>query len=196
MKFYAVKNGRIPGIYTNWDACKAQVIKYPGAEYKSFSTEKEANAYLAGIHSSEFTNELVKPYAFVDGSFNAETNVYGFGGFLIDDKGNEHILQGHGDTIDMASMRNVAGEILGAITAVKKAIELKLSKITIYYDYKGIECWVNGSWECKNPCTKMYREYMSKFNTKIDIKFIKVPAHTGITGNERADRLAKEAVGL
>ena len=36
-------------------------------------------------------------------------------------------------------MRNVAGEIAGCMAAVKKAIELGLSELDIYYDYSGQE---------------------------------------------------------
>lgn len=60
-KFYAVAKGRVPGIYTTWDNCKAQVDKYPGAIYKSFPTEEEARDYLSDnsgnkdlpLHSTE-----------------------------------------------------------------------------------------------------------------------------------------------
>ena len=41
-KYYAVKQGRETGIYTSWDACKAQVQGYSGAVYKSFMTLEEA----------------------------------------------------------------------------------------------------------------------------------------------------------
>ena len=34
--YYAVKQGKVPGIYRTWDACKAQVHGYPGAIYKGF----------------------------------------------------------------------------------------------------------------------------------------------------------------
>jgi hypothetical protein len=30
-KFYAVKKGKVPGIYTSWDACKSMVHGFPGA---------------------------------------------------------------------------------------------------------------------------------------------------------------------
>ena len=36
MKFYAVRKGRKPGIYSTWSECEAQVKGFPKAEYKSF----------------------------------------------------------------------------------------------------------------------------------------------------------------
>ena len=33
MKYYAVKEGRVPGVYTTWAECEAQVKGYPGADY-------------------------------------------------------------------------------------------------------------------------------------------------------------------
>ena len=53
-----------------------------------------------------------KNYAFIDGSFNPATRVYGCGGFLIDHLGKKHIIQKNGNDPGMAKMRNVAGEIL------------------------------------------------------------------------------------
>ena len=38
-KFYAVKEGKKPGIYHTWDECKEQVNGYSGAVYKSFTNE-------------------------------------------------------------------------------------------------------------------------------------------------------------
>ena len=32
-KYYAVRVGRTPGIYLNWDDCKRQVEGYKGAKY-------------------------------------------------------------------------------------------------------------------------------------------------------------------
>ena len=45
-KFYAVKEGKKPGIYMSWDECKEQVNGYSGAVYKSFSNEEEAKAFI------------------------------------------------------------------------------------------------------------------------------------------------------
>lgn len=46
MKIYAVKKGRVPGIYRNWDETKKQVNGFSGAEYKSFENITDAIDYL------------------------------------------------------------------------------------------------------------------------------------------------------
>ncbi|HQI43329.1 MAG TPA: ribonuclease H family protein [Dysgonamonadaceae bacterium] len=41
-KYYVVWQGVKPGIYTSWEACKAQVFGFENARYKSFESEIEA----------------------------------------------------------------------------------------------------------------------------------------------------------
>ncbi|MFN4080124.1 MAG: viroplasmin family protein [Saprospiraceae bacterium] len=41
-KYYVVWVGRTPGIYSSWDDAKTQVHNYPGAKFKSFDTEEQA----------------------------------------------------------------------------------------------------------------------------------------------------------
>lgn len=46
MKIYAVKKGRVPGVYRNWNEAKKQVDGFSGAEYKSFENITDAIDYL------------------------------------------------------------------------------------------------------------------------------------------------------
>ena len=208
-KFYAVKVGSAPGIYLSWAEAEPLVKGYPRAQYKSFSTKEEAEAYLNAGTSADTTTKIKTtstaptpsedyslPYAFVDGSFNPVTKVYGCGGFLYDLDGNRHLIQDSSDDAEMATMRNVAGEILGATHAIEKALELGLSTLTIYYDYEGIKHWAEGTWKRNKEGTIRYHEFVTSVKDKIDLQFVHVKAHTGIPGNEEADTLAKEAVGI
>ena len=45
-KYYAVRVGKVAGIYQTWDECKKNVHGFPAAEYKSFMSMEEAKAYM------------------------------------------------------------------------------------------------------------------------------------------------------
>lgn len=141
--------------------------------------------------------KLTKNYAFIDGSFNPATKVYGCGGFLIDQIGRKHIIQKSGNDPRMAKMRNVAGEILGAMTAVEIAQKLGMKKLTIFHDYEGIAAWVLGKWKCKNPEARDYVMVMWRaMASGLKIYFSHVKGHSGDCRNDEADQLARLAVGL
>lgn len=59
-KFYAVRKGSKPGIYTDWETTKAQVNGFPGAIYKGFKTRSEAEAFMSGSTKSTSRSSRTK----------------------------------------------------------------------------------------------------------------------------------------
>lgn len=45
-KFYVVRKGKTPGIYTSWPECNAQIHGFSGAEFQSFATYDQAEKYF------------------------------------------------------------------------------------------------------------------------------------------------------
>ena len=48
MKYYAVRSGRVPGIYNDWAAAQAQIIGWQKPKHRCFSTRAEAQRFLEG----------------------------------------------------------------------------------------------------------------------------------------------------
>ena len=206
-KYYAVRKGKTPGIYKSWDGCKAQVDGFSGAEYKSFKTEDEALTFLSGNNG---TNKEVKferntssydvqdsktIIAYVDGSYNNNTQEFSYGMVILRDgqelKFSEKIIDN-----DLAAMRNVAGEIKGAEAAMRYALSEKCEKVIIYYDYEGISKWCLGDWQAKKDGTKAYKEFYDSIKGLLKVEFVKVKGHSNDKYNDMADILAKQALGL
>ena len=57
-KFYAVRAGRKTGVFLTWDECKKQVMGFPGASYKGFATQAEAEAFVKGTAENPARNSL------------------------------------------------------------------------------------------------------------------------------------------
>lgn len=194
MKYYAIKNGKSPGIYTSWDEAKAQVHGFKGAIYKSFKTKEEAENYMTGSEiKTDIVNEVSNNEAivYVDGSYSKD-KTYSYGYVIIY---NDEEITGSKRFNDSsyADFRNVAGEVLGSIAAIEKSIELGIKKIYLHHDYTGIRHWALKEWKANNELTQSYRNFFDKIKDKIQVEFIKVDAHTGVKYNEMVDELAKNA---
>lgn len=204
-KVYAVKKGRKTGIFKNWEDCKASIEGFSGAEYKGFKSLEDANAYLndskAVVKKSvqEDVSKIIpespdKIIAYVDGSYENSIQKYSFGCVFILPDGKVYTESGNGDNPDSLALRNVTGEMLGAMFAVRFAMVNGFRKIDIHYDYEGVEKWVTGAWKSKTDLTQKYAKAMQGWSRAIEISFTKVAAHTNVYYNEMADQLAKEAL--
>ena len=159
---------------------------------KSFRSLEEASNFIKGI---EEEIDLSIPVAYVDGSFNKDTNEYSFGAILLYDE--KMLSFKHKFKEDnFSTYRNVAGEVRGASFIINKAISLGLKEMNLYYDYAGIENWYSGNWKANNDLTKFYVNFANEAKCKIKVNFVKVKSHSNNKYNDMVDKLAKEALGL
>ncbi|NLY46551.1 MAG: reverse transcriptase-like protein [Tissierella sp.] len=205
--YYAVKNGRNPGIYNTWAECENEVKGFKEAKYKKFKTYEEAMAFIEedkvqlhnGLKDKLEAKSVVdvkdikenEIIAYVDGSYSIEAKTFSYGMVVFTTEGKE-VFSGKDNHKDLADMRNVAGELKGAIEAMKLSVSRGKNTLYLHYDYIGIEEWAKGNWKTNKPGTKAYKEYYDSIKDKLNVVFIKVLAHSGVEFNEEADLLAKK----
>ena len=191
MKYYAVRIGRNPGIYHTWDECKRETMGFKGASFKKFSTREDAEAFINEIEEekkeSAEKDELV---VYVDGSYRNSDKSHSYGVYMFNDE--EEYTYSKRFFKD-SDMRNVSGEIKGAMRAMEEAVKLGKKKIYLHYDYEGIRSWALGFWKTNKEGTIYYKNFYDSIKDKLEVKFIKVEAHSGVKYNELVDKLAKEA---
>ena len=197
MKFYAVRNGRQIGIFTDWNECKRLVTGYKGAEFKGFVNRDDAVAYMNGAEHDE--HEIKQSpdtaVAYVDGSYNVKTKIFACGVVILHN-GEEKQFNESFDDPELASMRNVAGEINGSMAAMSYCAEHGIKNLHIFYDYAGIEYWCTGAWKTNKSGTIDYKRFYDEMKNTVNIIFHKVKGHSGDKYNDMADALAKAAAGI
>ena len=212
--FYAVKKGKeCNRIYDSWDECKECVTGVSGAIYKKFKDYNDALEFIGEAPDTSFSKSKIKninsviqsnieqkvrecivPVAYVDGSYNNEKRIAGYGVVFV--VNNNIVMRDMGRVLSADNnIRNVLGEITGAIKAVELAMANGYTEVIIVYDYVGIKAWVTGEWKANTPQTIQYSLTMREYTKRINVKFIKVKAHTseangGSRYNAEADRLA------
>ena len=167
-KIYAVRKGHKTGLFNTWAECQKATAGYSGAEFKSFTDKEEAIAFLemktvktvSGDKDKEAAGIVEVPenmvIAYVDGSFEKSIGRYAFGCVILTPDGQEIRRSGSGSDPAGVAIRNVAGEMLASMNAVRYAIQHGYKSVRICYDYSGIEMWATKEWKTKNNLTTKY----------------------------------------
>lgn len=190
-KYYAVKKGHTPGIYTDWATASSMIKGFKGSVYKSFSTYAEAKNFLSFEDSHlDIDNATI---VYTDGSYSSSdsTNA-GYGIVILNKDGAvDKLYHGNVNTMKYGSTNNVA-----ELFAIKKAISLTTGPCIVNTDSMycvntlGNYCkfWNKNQWD-KAPNSKLLLSISKKMESR-QIKLVHVSAHVGIEFNELADQLA------
>jgi ribonuclease HI len=200
--FDANNNKKIENTIVNtWDECLKYVKGVKGAKYKSFESLEDAKAYLnEGNRMLKKSDESYPKdclHAYVDGSYNSSDERYSYGVVCVKNNVVEYIESNAEKDTSEKNIRQIAGELKGAVRAVEYALKQNEKKVVLFHDYEGIAHHATGAWDRKEESSMGYYDKMQRLmNSGIEVIFVKVDSHTGDLFNELVDEKCKECLGI
>lgn len=208
-KVYAIKEGynsntneKIENkIVDTWAECLKYVKGVKGAKYKSFEDAHSAEHYLSEGGKLLKKGEDSYPedclHIYVDGSYNSSTERYAYGVVAVRNKVVEYIDSASSKDSSKKSIRQIAGELEGAVKGVEYALSKGDKKVLIFHDYEGVAQHATGFWERREPSSVEYYNKMQELISRgIEVVFVKVDSHTGDLFNELVDEKCKEKLSI
>ena len=194
-KTYVVfeKNTGKTTFFNNWEKCQANVKYRSDVLYKSFKTELLAKEYAKQLQTRFRTNQNQRKTDFAiytDGSYQPKCK-YASWAYVVINQQNKKVTEASGMCQEKAISRNIDGEVSAVLQAGKWAFKQQ-NKVTLFYDYQGIESWALGDWKSQTPIAISYAQQIKQYLPFLS--FHKVKAHTGNQWNEYVDQLAKQAI--
>lgn len=142
------------------------------------------------INNDIDTNSLI---AYVDGNHFTEKGVSGSGVMLVSsDKIEKYVSRTK--KRDILGLGSLGGELIAAVIAIKIALDRHCKNLTIHYDCVAVESLARSQKTHENKLYNMYIRFIQEARQTLNIKFVKVKAHSGDWGNCTADSLARVAV--
>jgi ribonuclease HI len=223
-KFYVIWVGREPGIYTDWPTAQKQVIKFPGAKYKSFPTKAEAESAFSGssassssassagkkVSNNKNANNLSAPpiktdvVIYCDGGCDPNPGKAGSGVAVYQ---NDQLIQLWYGVYNPNGTNNTAelNALFYSLQLAQHAIKQGLSAQVLCDSMYSIQCirdwaagWEKNGWKKKTGEIKnleiIKQAYVLYSEIKANVLLSHVKAHAGTEGNELADRMTMIAV--
>ena len=210
MSFYAVAKGRQVGIFNTWDECKMNTQGYKGPVFKKFSTREDAENFIAEKEKTDIYKTTFEPdyYVYTDGSCsnNGRKNAMAGIGIYFGENDARNVSQRvvgkqSNNTGELGAILHLYDIIKGDIASGKKiaVISDSIYAIRCVTTY-GKKCEEDG-WKSDIPNKEMVKKVYELYKGKSNVQFMHIMAHTGKTdrhslGNDGADRLANEAIGV
>jgi len=219
MFYYAVRCGKIPGIYMCWNTCKEQVIGFKGAIYKKFSDKKCAEKFCKETASTytvskkprakKHTKKSIKKddntlYIFTDGSSinNGTKKAQAGYGIYIPEPKDMFVKISH--KLPKGKTNNFA-ELTAILEALKLNDYSKNNIVIVTDSMYSINCimkwyrnWVKNGWVSATGEAVKNKELVQEIKplcVKYNVTFQHINSHTEYNGffyegNRIADTLA------
>lgn len=129
--------------------------------------------------------------AYVQGTFDKKTKIYGYGCVFAAD--GEAVERRIGFGKDTDNIWNIAGQLSGASEAIDYALHKRYDTLDIVCDYEGLLKWADGLWQAKKPMAADYQNFVRRArNLGLIINFSK--AHINDPFVAEVQQLSKDAL--
>lgn len=214
MTVYAVRSGRETGLFESWDAVQPLVAGYSGAEHKKFRSRELALAWLRRDEAKEKPAKRAKRDTPPVVSHNRDaTIVYCDGGCVRNGQRDARaaigLFFGAEDARNCGRLlppemkqSNQTAELHAALEVLRLVpdgpLEIRTdSRYVIDSATVWRAAWIRKGW----PQRLVNRDLLRALSDAVDARTAPltwghVAGHAGEAGNEAADRLAREALGL
>jgi len=203
--FYAVRVGRVPGLYKTWNECVEQIKHFPNQQFKKFTTRKEALDYVQNNlididYDNHYNDSILNVYTDGSSYHNGKPDCKASYGVFFgeDDVRNESGLV-------MENPSNNSGELMGILRAIELIKEDEEAVIHTDSAY-GIKCVSDYGqkmkklgWPKEIPNINIIKKLIVSLESKPNIKFHHLNSHTNKTdkhsiGNDRVDKMATDVL--
>jgi ribonuclease HI len=192
-KFYVVKVGKQPGIYTDWNTTQQLVSGYPGAIYKSFKTLEEAQMFYGDNHNKAIEYDYT---IYTDGSSTG--GVAGAGVVILSKTGVKKTVYAkvynvnNGATLDWSDRAELYAVFLAL--SLCHGVNVKIfsdSRYVVSTLGEYIKAWEMQNWPADKANLDLIKaiNYLMKNRT---VTYEHIKAHAGHQYNEEADLLANK----
>ena len=191
-KFYAVRIGRIPGIYLTWDECQLQTNKFPGSQFKSFPSRAEAEQFIAGVAAKPALVEAnLKPYLLrFDGGAVPNPGKAGCGAVLYQLQEGKYVEVAV-EMVHFDHATNNFAEYNGLILGLQLVLAQQVNDLQVEGDSMLVISQMNGDWRVDHQNIIPLHARAKQLAAQIkNIQFRHIPR----AQNSRADQLANQAI--
>lgn len=224
MQFYSIARGKEIGIFSTWDECKPLITGFKGAIYKKFITKEAAEQFLIDNKQTICKEEPVVTktqiidvndddfipdyYVYTDGACSKNGSLEANAGIGIffgdnDPRNTSKKVQGKqtNNTAELSAIIETYNLIKDDILQGKEISIVSDSNYAIRCVSSYGEKCENSGWNKDIPNIELVKTAYELYKNIPNVRFLHVMAHTIKTdihsyGNENADRLANEAIGL
>jgi ribonuclease HI len=199
--FYAVRVGRVPGLYKTWNECVEQIKHFPNQQFKKFTTRKDALNYVQNNlididYDNNYDDSVLNVYTDGSSYHNGKPDCKASYGVYF---GENEIRNESGLVLEGPS--NNSGELMGILRAIELIKENEEAVIHTDSAY-GIKCVSDYGQKMKKlgypteiPNINIIKKLMNALQSKPNIRFHHLNSHTNKTdkhsiGNDKVDKMA------